>query len=518
MVQQVFHGVKRTMSFSGHTKEQEDAFKELAQILDFSSLAKIYSNPYFTRLWIIQEITLSLNAMLIFKSWSISYDDFAMATAVLHSFLHTFANDSGSLTFSTLSSAWEIVSTKLVYTRKKNRDFLTDVELAAVNDDLWRPDWMNVKLLDIIDSTDNQCSDPRDQVYGLLSLSNDDTNDIDLTADYAKSTSEVYTDLAKSYLVLKEIRILSHAGLQRISQNTKLSASETHASTTPLYETMPSWVPDWRVPRPYLALGGSKRPGFTAGFGLPTHIETIPIETAKLLISGFQIDSIAHVRRPIDLNAAHTSLPARYATHEPTRASIAALQSFCELHYQNAGMTEYATGEDILTAFARTVLADGVYTAFGHLFPVFKGLPRGMVLLWRLFTLLKIKTDDGIDLAQHITLPNLQTGESGKSRAQSVRTAWLILMFMVTALKNRAVFITLQGYLGLGPALSEVGDSVVLFGGSETPFVMREVGDAGNDAAEKDFCIVGDCYLHGFMNGELLTEAHRAAMKEFGVV
>ncbi|KAL8795921.1 MAG: hypothetical protein Q9195_001665 [Heterodermia aff. obscurata] len=516
---ELIHGIKRTTSFSGHTKAQEDAFKELASTLNFSTLAKLYSNPYFTRLWIIQEMTLSRCAVLIARLWSISYDEFAMATAVLHSFMQTFANDSGSLTYSTLSSAWEIVSTKLAYTRKKNHEVLTDAELAAVNDDLWRPDWMNVKLLDIIDSTDSQCSDPRDLVYGLLSLSNDDTNDIDLPTDYAKSTSEVYTDFAKAYLVLKEIRILNHAGLQRISQErANISSSDLNRSTSLLQEAMPSWVPDWRVSRAYLALGGYKRPGFTAGFSFPTQIETVPTKNTKILISGFQVDSVAHVRRPIDLNAAHTKLPPRYATHEPTRASISALQSFCESHYQNARMTEYATGEDILTAFARTVLADGVYTAFEQLFPVFKGLPKGMVLLWRVFALLKINPDDTLDLAQHISLPNLQTGESGKSRAQSVRTAWLILTFMITALNKRALFITSQGYLGLGPALTEVGDSVVLFGGSETPFVMREVGDAGGDAAEKDFCILGDCYLHGIMYGELLTEEHQARVEEFGVV
>lgn len=457
--------------------------------------------------------------MLISKLRSISYDEFAMATAVLHGFLQTLANDSGSLSYSTISGAWDIVSIKLVYTRKRNREFRTDAELAAVHDDLWRPDWMNVKLLDILDSTRSKCSDPRDLVYGLLSLSNDDTNDIDLTTDYAKSTSEVYTDLAKAYLVLKEIRILNLAGLQRIGQKrAKVSFPEAHTPTTPLQETMPSWVPDWEAPWPYLRLGGYKRSGFTAGSSIPKQIETVATNTTKILISGFQIDSVAHVRRPIDIDAAHTGLPPRYATHEPTRASISALQSFCESHYQDAGVTEYATGEDILTAFARTVLADGVYTAFESLFPFFKGSPKMMMVLWRFFALLKIKTDDTIDLAQHMSLPNPQTGEPGKSRAQNVRTAWLIVTFMMTALNHRAVFITSQGYLGLGPALTEVGDSVVLFGGTETPFVMREVGDAGGDAAQNDFCILGECYLHGFMYGELLMEEHRARVKMLGVV
>lgn len=242
------------------------------------------------------------------------------------------------------------------------------------------------------------------------------------------------------------------------------------------------------------------------------------MDLTKILISGFQIDTVAHICRPVKVNAAQNNVPPRYETHEPTRASIPALLGFCESHYQNVGMTNYATGEDILTAFVRTVLADGVYAAFADLFPVVKGSAERMLLFWRIFASLKIRPDDTIDLAPSMVLPNLQTGEPGNSRAQSVRTAWLILTFMLTALSNHAVFITLQGYLGLGPALTDVGNNVVVFGASETPFVIREIGSAGDDGVERNFCILGDCYLHGFMYGELLTEVHQAAVEMFSVV
>lgn len=66
--------------------------------------------------------------------------------------------------------------------------------------------------------------------------------------------------------------------------------------------------------------------------------------------------------------------------------------------------------------------------------------------------------------------------EPGKSRAQSVRTAWLILIFTWKVPSNHAISITLQGYLGLGPALTEVGDSVVMFG------VVDAVRDEGDRA------------------------------------
>ena len=49
---------------------------------------------------------------------------------------------------------------------------------------------MSLMLLDMVDATASECLDPRDQIYGLLSLNKDDLNDIDLTADYSKSASK----------------------------------------------------------------------------------------------------------------------------------------------------------------------------------------------------------------------------------------------------------------------------------------------------------------------------------------
>ncbi len=71
----------------------------------------------------------------------------------------------------------------------------------------------------------------------------------------------------------------------------------------------------------------------------------------------------------------------------------------------------------------------------------------------------------------------------------------------------------------------EQGDIVFVFDGAQTPFLLRKVGvcvseDPDSEGRRKQlslFQVVGECYLHGFMDGEVMAEEYDAA-QEFVVV
>ncbi|KAK8041283.1 heterokaryon incompatibility protein-domain-containing protein [Apiospora phragmitis] len=65
-----------------------------------------------------------------------------------------------------------------------------------------------------------------------------------------------------------------------------------------------------------------------------------------------------------------------------------------------------------------------------------------------------------------------------------------------TALSGRRFFVTEQGHMGIGPPTLKTGDEVCVLLGGEVPFVLRPVGERGT------FKLVGQCYTHGFMDGE----------------
>ncbi|KAL1902496.1 hypothetical protein Sste5346_001477 [Sporothrix stenoceras] len=72
---------------------------------------------------------------------------------------------------------------------------------------------------------------------------------------------------------------------------------------------------------------------------------------------------------------------------------------------------------------------------------------------------------------------------------------------------------TASGRLCQVPIDAEIGDSIVVVIGAETPFVMRQdeepVDKLKNDSwqpGEKRFKLVGDCYVSGIMQGEILDD------------
>jgi hypothetical protein len=76
---------------------------------------------------------------------------------------------------------------------------------------------------------------------------------------------------------------------------------------------------------------------------------------------------------------------------------------------------------------------------------------------------------------------------------------------------GRAMCITTQGYIGVVPPSAEVEDKIVVFAGMQTPLVLRVDSD-------KQHRYIGDCYVHGIMNGEVLNGDEDGIRGEFKII
>jgi hypothetical protein len=100
-------------------------------------------------------------------------------------------------------------------------------------------------------------------------------------------------------------------------------------------------------------------------------------------------------------------------------------------------------------------------------------------------------------------------GSSSTARASQnerpLKGARLMQWFYSVMLRvtlGRHFFITERGYIGLAAATVQKGDSVAVLLGSDVPFTLR--------AKDQAFELIGECYLHGIMDGEAVTGYEKA--------
>lgn len=69
----------------------------------------------------------------------------------------------------------------------------------------------------------------------------------------------------------------------------------------------------------------------------------------------------------------------------------------------------------------------------------------------------------------------------------------------------RRLIITEHEFLGLAPEMSKKRDLICILYGCSVPVVLRRMVDTVTD--EEYFTFVGECYVHGIMDGEAFVLA-----------
>ncbi|KAK5726195.1 hypothetical protein LTR17_012910 [Elasticomyces elasticus] len=79
------------------------------------------------------------------------------------------------------------------------------------------------------------------------------------------------------------------------------------------------------------------------------------------------------------------------------------------------------------------------------------------------------------------------------------------------ATQDQYLFTTQKGYLGLGDA-PEADDEIWILEGGRVPFLLRPYPDDSDHAG--GFSLVGDCYVHGIMDGEATKLSEESSTRE----
>ena len=417
------------------------------------ALGRFLQRPWFSRVWIIQEVVMSTNTIFVCGKETFTPAEMSKLVDRLMN-LPTYPSFTGRSGTGS-NGVWCVGII----------DHLCKMQGSATRTS-------SIELLGI--GMASKATDPRDKIYALLSLGQSG-----IQADYSKSVEEVYTDFAISYIsqILPDtLTRQSPKFLTDIVYSRFVAKLLVWLHSTDSVLNLPSWVPDWsRFPITSF-MGATSAFADPAGIEIPneprqeekyraTEISILPNHTLRL--SGKLCDEVSIIGlKHMDLRKDMKSLDL-YDHFADWYAETGVLVSHAA--------PIYPTGIPWQEAYRRTLAMDNI--CIGRSTDSHK--PSKALLEWYHGTLLRWNRTS-----------NIKKFIAGEETNEA--------LFWHEALKvcGRCFFLTAKGYMGLAPYGTRKGDRIGTLLAIRTPFIMREV--------EGGYRLIGPCYVQGIMDGEVV--------------
>lgn len=469
-----FHFGSRTLK-----RSHEDVMRIIESTAE-PRLDDIFGRPWFTRLWIIQEIALARSATLHCGHESIEWDVFAVALSILQAAMNT--TKIGIAYLGTFQKAWHVVDVKGTIQVAKYAFYMSPYnELAA--------------FLALV--KDQKCRDDRDRIYALLGLGLFHLKrpvtmasgvSSSITPDYTKSTSEVYTQVARHHVMKGDLFLLHHAALwRRLTPSAGCSIQEYQPKVpAQSLDYLPSWVPDFSSAKSFNRIAWFDD-NFSAGL--------------RMSLARVAVDSSAQYR--IHVIAKTIGIIQRRLRLLGLANSRNVFESVCSLVQQCISRCREESYTSNLNDLPLTLMADGVIPSLKVGTDIQGRVPDGDVLnMWHLFLKHCLQEDGEIrkkvsKLSEgHETISSHDIVEG---LSEEARKAFRFFEALCDVFEEWQFMIDTSGRIGLVPLLSELGDAVVIIPGLATPYLLRMV------SGSEDAVVIGPCYVRGVMNGEVVS-------------
>jgi hypothetical protein len=338
-----------------------------------------------------------------------------------------------------------------------------------------------------------QVSDPRDRVFAMLGHYSVRAGNAELAmlqADYKKNVAQVYTDVAVRALtgdvavreLTGESSLITLAAVQHQDLISGTEAPNHVSSQTRAVDrnTMSTWVPNWEHYEAHI-LSEPITPHRAHGNTSP--VLTIDRSTLVLSIRGVKFDVIKACSKPLAEREFHLG--------SSSRAIESLWRDICGKGRFDLE-EDYPNGESGFFAYIQT-LSNGCVATSSRDTRSYKEIPKSEWLAQGAAYLTKaLGQSDDVSPALYKVAEN---GDHYKwSRAAN------------GASSHRVFARTAKGYFVLGPKVLEAGDVVCILFGGKMPFCLRPWG--------QHYLLVGECYVHGLMDGEAMGMRARGEVVE----
>ena len=465
---------------------------------DWRALYYFISRPWFRQRWTIQAIALARRATLFCDDRTIGWHELANALSIVQEIMTEFRNDKANHKY---YSWFGPMSLQPAFRLAEMRNDVRGV--SRDDDDIGRP-WSLETLM--WKFHDFETSDPRDAIYALLALAKDRTlirpsfhSLTYLPIDYYRLYLEVYKNYIRSTVeVSGSLDVLCRPGKpfdEKIGWDSLATPSwlPQNSSITIAHRPDGDYVPlnaDVLVGPPgpgkkYYNASGSiaiTNPSSSVAITNPSSSVAVTnafrfgtgMKNSSLFVEGLVVDAIAEKQ------------PAAMRGNERIY-----LDDGVPDQWRAAGGWKDSAKEPP-DAYWRTLVANRGPNGSGT--PDFYPIACRDQAKDRYYRVAKnYKWDRELDATP-------------MSRATDALVVKFVLRVQEVVL-NRRLINTVSGRLGLAPEMAKKRDLVCILFGCSVPIVLRQQKDAGT--GEEYFQLIGECYIHGIMEGEALELARR---------
>lgn len=437
--------------------------------------------PWFLRTWIIQEVVLAREILFICGNWGFGGHG--------------------------LIGGWHVIlGAALGFPKPSSRDENT-LEGRAIHQiklmldlGMGEDEKQSASLIGLLHmSRQALASNPRDRVYGLLGLTSDLYRS-KVIVDYEEPVANTYRRIAKTIIELGD-------GITLLYNVYGLSSELD----------LPSWVPDWSaqdVPLFHLApVGGpsdkTDLPYACAGGEHPNlHLG---LEGDVLTCKGYLVDTIETVTELHNIDKVEEELFNDNGTYTIDNSNVRKAKASYRI--LSRILSEMAALLDVKSAYRkdkheeiiwRTAVWNrgrarqskvpesdfNLYAAF-KAYDRFQSLPKSEILKEIGPRMRALDKELGFIVPSHVTSKvALQHISEQYEKAEKFAQWATTICDMMRRCR------TSRGYLGQVPKAAMTGDIICVIAGAAVPFTIRK--------KDKGYSLVGQCYLHGYMEGEAL--------------
>jgi hypothetical protein len=442
----------------------------------WTKLTDFLDLPWFGRVWVIQEVSLSRHAHVAISGLILDWEDLAEACYVL--------DDSG-------------LSSLVLGAKHRNVNCMDFCRWSLARGNELDP----LKLAE--QARTFATTDSRDRIYGLLGLFETVQSKFDIV-DYNLSISEVYSSF--TFYCIRRYENLDVFGSLHSSPAASNSCNRT--------EGIPSWATDWGKARKGRQL--TTDPSYNASIGRAPGVTRL--SSCILKLRGLCVDIVKDTGAPLLSDA-------RYSRQFPglqDQVDSIECSSTIKTWFQAVSQLppKYPTGQWKGHAFAKTLAAgcgdkpwESVKIPFQQKFEMrYTGdrIAFYEYLWWWLEEILGHK----VDIDRSAIFPDGRTdmellggwgiyprwaNSSSDPEYDAPRLGKEISLIVAGASGYTTFFVSTHGWMGTGPINTQVGDMICILYGARTPTILRKNKD------DHTYQLIGETYVHGLMFGAALN-------------